>query len=330
MYIQGVMLMSNGVYYHDFTPFSRYNFRDKDQAVTQKCRYMLSRTQSMFEYSGLPDSIPARMLELYLQVNGFVGIYSHQGTMYAFFGGLGGVPDEYYRPTILTIANPALNLSINAKIHEDCEIILNDSMVTGLMPMFRQYATALVENELSMNIATINSRIIKLLSASDDRTKLSAEKYLRDIEDGKPGVIAETAFFDGIRAQPYGDTGGTQSIKNLIEHEQYLKASWWNELGLNSNYNMKRETLTDSENAMNSDALLPLIDDMLRCRRDGLERVNDMFGTDITVDLASSWKNNEIELELEHEVMAEQANDEPAEPAEQNDREEDESNDTAE
>ena len=41
---------------------------------------------------------------------------------------------------------------------------------------------------------------------------------------------------------------------------------------------------------MNEDALLPLVDDMLKCRKDGLEKINKMYGTNITVDLSSSWK----------------------------------------
>ena len=39
---------------------------------------------------------------------------------------------------------------------------------------------------------------------------------------------------------------------------------------------------------MDEDVLLPLIDDMLHERQIGLEKVNAMFGTNITVKLSSS------------------------------------------
>lgn len=283
-----------------------YDFRDKDNNIQQHISYMLNRTQSMFEWDGLPDSIPQRILELYLQTNGNVCFYKYDDKLYVFTGGLGGEPDVYYMPTIYTIANPALKISKNLKIGTDCVVMSNDSLYLGLIPLFNRYATGLTENELSMNIAMINTRIMDLISAPDDRTKDSAEKFLVDIANGKQGIIAENSFFDGIRALPYG-TSGNNILTNLIETEQYLKASWFNELGLNANYNMKRESLNTSESQMNNDALLPLVDNMLICRRNAIKKVNEMFGTDISVKLSSSWEDNEQEIELEHKNFSGQS-----------------------
>ena len=55
---------------------------------------------------------------------------------------------------------------------------------------------------------------------------------------------------------------------------------------------------------MNNDALLPLVDDMLKCRERAIEKVNEMFGTEISVSLASSWEDNAQEIELEHEQLS--------------------------
>lgn len=268
-----------------------YNFADKTRCIDTLVSYMLNRTHAMFEWEGLPKSIPARVLELYLQTNGNVAFYKYNGDLYVFTGGLGGEPNAYYMPTIYTIANPALKLTANAKIGFDCVVMANDTMYTGLMPLFSRYATAITEAELSIQLASINSRIIDLISAPDDRTKASAEQFLKDIINGKQGIIAETAFLDGIKAQPYGTTGNSNTITNLIELIQYLKASWYNEVGINANYNMKRESLNTTESELNDAALLPLIDDMLICRQRGADEVNAMFGTTISVKLASSWKD---------------------------------------
>lgn len=281
-----------------------YDFSDKPKCVNQHISYMLNRTQSMFKWENLPETIPERSLELYLQINGNVCFYEHDGNLYVFTGGMGGEPDVYFMPTIYTIANPALKLSVNAKIGVDCVVMPNDSLYIGLVPMFTRYASAMAENELSLRVAVINSRIIDLISASDDRTKASAEKYLSGIVDGKIGIIAENQFLNGVRSQPYGATGNNNTLTNIIETEQYLKASWFNELGLNANYNMKRESLNTSESQMNNDALLPLVDNMLLCRQRAVEKVNKMFGLNISVSLASSWEDNAEELELEHKVLS--------------------------
>ncbi len=288
-----------------------YEYEEKPRCIRQHIAYMLNRTQSMFKWGNLPETIPERSLELFLQTNGNVCWYKYNDDLYVFTGGLGGEPDPYYMPTIYTIANPALKLSKSLKIDDECVVMPNDSLYLGLMPMFSRYATGLTENELSMNIAVINSRIIDLISAPDDRTRESALKFLHDVKDGKLGVIAENAFLDGIKAQPYGTTANSNTLTNLIETEQYLKASWFNELGLNANYNMKRESLNSSESQMNNDALLPLVDDMLKNRERSIKKVNEMFGTEITVSLNSSWEDNVEEIELEHDTISGQPESEP-------------------
>ena len=269
---------------------------------------MLNRTQSMFKWNGLPETIPERNLELMLQINGNVGVASVEGLLYAFCGGLGGEPNPYYMPTLYTVANPALKLSKNYVIDGDIIIIPNDTMYMGLIPMFERYAKAITETELSIELANINSRIISLISAGDDKTKASAEKYIEDIIKGKPSVIGANAFLEGVKAQPYATTGNSNIMKSLIELEQYLKASWYNELGLNANYNMKRESINSGESQLNNDMLLPLVDDMLKRRKEGAEKVNDMFGTSITVELASAWEDNQEEIDKALESISEEEN----------------------
>lgn len=295
-------------YYFDKFGLNLYDFNDKERCQRNYIMYMLNRTQRLFEYKGLPDTIPQRMLEFMLQTNGFACFAKHNGKLYAFYGGLGGEPDEYYRPTTCVVSNPALKFSDTFKIHENCVIVRNDSFLYGLIPLFSRYATAMVENDISFRMASINSRIEMLLSAPDDATKKAAEKFLEDLCDGKLGVIAENAFLDGIKAQEVGRT--MRTFTDLIEYQQYLKASWFNEIGLNANYNMKREKLSTTESQMNNDALLPLVEDMLENRRQCIEEVNEMFGTEISVDFASSWEKLIEEMEsnqLDSEGMIEDA-----------------------
>lgn len=281
-----------------------FDYQDKESNIYQHIAYMLDRTNSMFKWQGLPDTIPEYILELYLQVNGNVCFYKYDNNLYIFTGGLGGEPDVYYRPTIYTIANPALKISKSLKIGEECIVVPNDPMYLGLIPLYNRYATAMAETELSLSIATISTRIINLISAPDDRTKESAEKYLSDIIDGKLGVISENAFLDGIKSQPYGNTANSNMLTNLIELEQYYKASWFNDIGLNSNFNMKRAQLNIAESEMNNDSLLPLVDKMLKCRQEYIEKVNEMYGTNISVDFASSWEDNQQEISIEHENLS--------------------------
>jgi hypothetical protein len=275
-------------YYYNFTGQELFDFTDKQKAVYIYCATMFNRTRQIFSYTGLPETIPEYMLERIMQIEGFACFAKVNDELYVFSGGLGGEPDVYYRPTTCAVSSPALKFSKQLEIGKDCAIVINDTMMQGLVPIFTRYATAMAENDITFDIACKYTRALFLLSAPDDNTKESALQFLEDIANGKAGVISENAFLDGIKVNPLTDHT-SRIFSELINYHQYLRASWYNEIGLNANYNMKRESLSNAETAMNFDALLPLIDDMMECRKKGLEKVNALFGTNITVTLSSAW-----------------------------------------
>lgn len=266
----------------------------KQHLGEQHVLYMLNRTQVMFDYKNLPETIPARNLEMMLQLNGNVFFTKVRGDFYVFTGGLGGEPDVYYEPTIYTVANPYLNYSKNLVIGDDGILIRNDSYGVGLLPLFKKYAALLAENELTMRIADVNNRIMFLLSAADDRTKASAEKFMDDVSKGKLDVISDNAFLESLKVLPAA-TQNSVRLTDLIEFEQYLRAGWFNDLGINANYNMKRESISPNEAQLNDDALLPFVDDMLEMRRIGIKQVNEKYDIDIEVNLSSSWLKEQLE-----------------------------------
>lgn len=267
--------------------------KNKDTAVMAFIENTLAKTQAMFVYEGLPDTVPAEELERLLQTEGNAFFAEVNGDLYALQGAAGGEPDPYNRPTIYTVANPALKLNKSYKIGVDGVFIKNDTNGNSLLPIIGKFAVLYTDGIISLNTASILTRITMLISASDDKTKQSADEFLKKILDGDFSVIGENAFFKGVNMQTAA-TSNTQYITQLVELVQYYKANMLNELGLNANYNMKRERLNTGEVAMNVDVLLPYVDNMLHERQKALKQVNEMFGTEITVRLGSSWY-------LEHE-----------------------------
>lgn len=295
-----------------------YEYEDKRASLNFYVRYMLNKTLTMFKYKNLPDTIPENELELYLQVNTHCIITEHEGNLYALKGGFGGEPDAYYRPTKYIIANPYLKLDKTFTINQDCVLCRNDPLFTGLMPLINRYCTLLVENDLSMKLATINTRIQRFITAGDNIQKQACEKFLKDVVTGKVGVVLMNEFLEGIKTVDYNSAGTTTGqITDLIELEQYLKASLYNDLGLNANYNMKRESINIHEAQLNNDSLLPFVEQMLLQRERFTEKVNEMFGTQISVSLNSSWELREeynemaVEQAGETETQEEMMNEEP-------------------
>lgn len=288
--------------------FKFYDYLEKKRNIGIEDEITYNKTMAMFKYHNLPESLPCYELENLLQKNGFACVAKVESELYAFDGGLGGEPDVYYRPTICTVANPALNLSKDFVINKDCAIVKNDSNMVGLSHTISKYNTLITENEITILIALINSRMSIIFSGADSATKTSAEQYLNMIKQGKLGVISDNAFLESLSIN-MGNNTRNNVFEDLIRLNMYLKASLNNSIGLNSNTALKKERLITAEIDVNNTSLYPLIDDMLECRRIGVEKINELFGTEITVELNSSWDyrqlngmsihNTESEIDLE-------------------------------
>ena len=272
-----------------------YDYKAKRANVKQLNQYMLAKTVTMFEYSGLPDSLPADVLEKMLQQSGAVFITKVEGELYAFTGGIGGELDVYNRPTQIVIANPALKFNKTLDLVKDGVLMRNDDFCIGLVPLFDKTHTMMVENDINMMVYGYNTRTQKLISAGDDKTRESAELYLKRAIDGDIAVVAENAIFDGVRVQA-AQSSQSVSITSMTEFQQYLKGSLYNEVGLSSNFNMKRERLISSELDASEDSLFPFVYNMMRCRIEAVKKINEMFDTQIEVDFGSVWhfKNKQL------------------------------------
>ena len=279
-----------------------YDFRNKERCVTSYVEYMLSRTRRMFKYTGLPDSIPDVFLERYLQRNGQCIVAKHEGNLYAFCGGLGGVYNEYYFPTKYIVANPYLNFSKEYTIGEDCVLVRNDTEMQGLIPMCSKYASLLVENDLTMRIADINRRIPAIAKVHSDNQKQGFDLLMKRVEDGDLSMSIQDNWEDMFTTLPFVDSSTTH-ITEYIEFTQYIKAQWFNELGIRMSHNMKREALSASEIASGDDMIRSLPEDMLECRKEALDKINSMFGTNISVEYNSVWSYLFDEKELQIDAM---------------------------
>ena len=276
---------------------------DKSYGIVLYTRNMLKMTNQMFRWKNLPDTIPQRILERYLQCYGNVAFTKVDEKYYVFFGNPGGVPDVYYEPTQFIVANPGLNFNKSLEIGKDCVWIKNDSQFMGLIPTIKRYAKQMVENDISILDAQYNMRIQSLITADNDNAKKSGELYLDRVREGKPGIILAKGLQDGINTKPFATAGTTNGISQLIELHQYLKAQLLAEFGIDANYNMKRERINTAESELNQDALLPIVDDMFEMRKMACEEINAMYGLDLDVDKNSTWKLKENMNEAPDEAV---------------------------
>ena len=288
---------------------------DKEKAVEFFIKDFLIKCNKMFIYKNVPETLLTDKLEYYLQSNGSAIVTMYDNKLVAFSGGYIDDLDLYYNPKYYQVNNPYINLSKKYTINQDCILIKNDYLSWGLLPTIQKYSAQLIDAEISLNVITRIMRNQLLISANDTQSKESAELYIEKLDNGDLSVIADNPFLEGIKL--HNGTNGNNAINQFIELTQYYRATLYNELGINANYNLKRERLSEGEIALNNDILLPLVENMLDCRKNAIEKINEKYGTEIEVDLYGIWKEKkelndntikQIDTKLETETVNETVN----------------------
>ena len=261
---------------------------DKHKLLKQFKSNQLNKSLTMFEWSNLPETIPAVELEKMLQINGYAVIAEYQGNLYAFQAGFSG-QDPYNQPTKALVNNPALKNNTTYTIGEDCIVIKNDDMKQGLNGIYEYYGQRLIENQITMLMTDYNLRMPFTISSSDDQTTQSAKMYLKKIIDGSLGVIGEQKLFKALSVTPT-NSKQTATFADLYGYQQFIIAQLNNTIGLATNNNMKRERLTTNEIEVNKNASYPLVDNMLKNRQQAVEAINEMFDVNVSVEYSSIWR----------------------------------------
>ena len=281
-----------------------------DELIDYYFGYMFSRTLEMFEWKNLPDGMNSYDVEKFTQLKGETFIlYDNLKQRYFI---LEGSPYDNiswnYEPLKSIIVNPALPElnGVNYKLGENAVMIRNDYLRLGLYQMLEKNAIDLANTDITIKYANFNTRLKAVMTADDDNTKKSLDKLIVDVWNGKKpvSIVTDDLYKSSIEGKQYASNMQTD-IHQLIELKQYQLAHWYMELCINANYNMKSQYVNEGEMTLNDDALLPLIDQMLKCRKMACEEMNNLFGLNVEVELNSSWKKirKEIEVQMEEEEL---------------------------
>lgn len=279
--------------YYQFEFAKKYLF-NKDLYLQNFINDMLCRCYAMFDYKNLPDTIQKQDIEKYLLLNGHCIFTKENNNFYVLNGDFTGVENVYHRLHKYIVVNIALNLNkeYETENNADCVLIQNDSESQGFFHLFSKYGIMLNDCEISLNMLSVLNRIPYLITSADEKTKSNAELFLNKIKNGDFSIIADNAFLESIKSIPLNNTNNNQ-INNLMELNQYIKASAFNSIGLNANWNSKRERLNQSEISLNEDSLMPLVENMLYSRQQAIKAINEKYDLNIEIDLANVWKQKE-------------------------------------
>lgn len=268
-----------------------YQITNKIKNLNDFVLSILNKTLSMFKYENLLDGLDATEIEKQLQINGYTVIFKNGNSYLSNSGSLyGNEKSPYNLPTKVKISIPAINLYKDFTLDKDAVLIKNDDMQVGLIPTIEKHGTLMGENDITMLLADYNARINTLISGGTDQTINSAQNFINQIIDGNLGIVAENNFLQDLSVHNV-QAQAKNSFSDLIQYQQYLKADLYNELGLSSLNNMKKERMVTSEVDANNDNIFPLVDNMLENRLRGFEMVNKLFNGNVAIDFNGTWKD---------------------------------------
>lgn len=299
---------------NDWKFFNNYISFENEYSMGDLVEYymanMLNRTLMMFNWKNLPNDMDSFDMEKFTQLKGFtLFIYDEKddSRYYVLEGSKYDNISWNYEATKSLIVNPALKgLETKYEIGKNCVLIRNDYLCVGLYPIIEKNSIDISNTDVSIRYAQFNTRFKTLFTATDDNDKDSVDKIITDVWNGvKPAaVVTNDLYKKSIEGIQYSTSQNTD-IKDLVELKQYQLAQFYIELGINANYNMKKESVSADEFRMNDDALMPLIDQMLACRKMACKQINKLFGLNIDVELNSAWLK--IAKEVINEVKQEEA-----------------------
>ena len=256
-------------------------------------KWLLNKVASCFYLKNLPETIDEWYTKTNLLLDGNICITDKlHGKLYSFIGALGGMPDEYYVPTIFTVANPILG-SEQIKIGEDGVVIYNtatdkfygQTFCSGLFELINQTATLLADNIISINASQINSRVQAIVTADSDPQAVAAEVILKKLYAGRPYQVLRSDMVDKIQVNPMSTASVSSNITELVNLHNYIIGNFFQSIGIKTN-NIRKNAHVLQEEIDAQDQYLQLsVLEILTSWQKGFDEVNKMYGTDIQVEL---------------------------------------------
>lgn len=265
---------------------------------------LLLRSNQIFMYDNIPDSWDISLFEYTLQKNGELLIIKSDSDDLYFTDKFTyiGKKDFYDQFTKVNINNPNDSIVNGDHNISDLVIIKNNSLSISTSEFLSDYIELMIETVITLKTHLINTRNIFTLIATDNKSRENCLNFMKKLESGDLNILMNNSFLDNVKL--LNNNVNSDLIYRLIEVLQYLKASCLHELGINANYDLKRTVTTKSDIDINLDYLIPLVDNMLTARKNAVEKVNKMYGTDIKVYLHSTWLNEKLKSEeLIHNII---------------------------
>lgn len=257
--------------------------------------WMLETLVSMFEWRGLPETIPSEFLERYLIRGGVCGVGKVDGKLTAAVGGFCGNVDAYGIGTEFTASTPIG--SFRGVRGESVAVGLNNSL---MQPDFFlvKFADTFAELEKSIDLNIRYARLMPFPVVNNSVEKNAVDEVLKRLENGEmKNVIKIDSLVDPLTNEKREIPVLNLSDVSKIDKLQYLSLAMDDTIRRFGNiYGQSLQTTAKNRQALSDeihgqDSLSFIVPcDKLKQRQKFADEINSIFGTEISVDFSECWK----------------------------------------
>nr|DAE21699.1 MAG TPA: upper collar protein [Podoviridae sp. ct3lO13] len=242
---------------------------------------------SMFEWNGLPKTVDPRYLELHLFKNGSM-VYFRDEVM----GDLcldciaNGQFDVYGNP-ISRRAYSSYNQYQKTLNESDSVIIWNNYLRQPSVLDVKMFAKRLYNLDRIIDV-NVNAQKTPVLVQGTEKQRLTLVNLYKEFDGNAPFIFGDKNLdLNSLRAI---STNAPYVADKLYQ----LKTQIWNEaltyLGISNLNIQKKERMITDEVQRNQGGTIASRYSRLEARREAVEKINNMFGTDISVDYREDFQ----------------------------------------
>lgn len=267
--------------------------RRNNATYLQYYMHLAELAMSMFEWKNLPDTVDARFLELTLFEDGQIVFFKDEELGYLCLQcAVNGGFNVYRIPTnrrAYAVNGYQKNLTEN-----DSVIIYNNFLRTNSMLDVRNFAERLYNIDRAIDV-NINAQKTPILIKCDEQQRLTMLNTYQQYDGNQPVIFGDKAL--NTNAFQVLNTGAP-----LVADKLYtLKTQLWNEcltyLGISNINVQKKERLITDEVTRNQGGTIASRYARLEARRQACDKINRMFGLNVSCDYREDYRNITLDLE---------------------------------
>ena len=259
-------------------------------------RYLIQKIISVFKFEGIPENWATDYFLYTLFVFGYCAVINTNK--------YGVIPQHctlsgyniYYRPNRAIITNPLFKRTIEARIGRDTELVRMSPDWCGVWDIVEYYADLMALTSETIAVNLINSKFSYVFAAEDKTSAESLKKLYDQIASGEPAAFADKKLFNDDGSPSW--LVFTQNLKqnyiagDLLEDLAKIDSRFNTEIGIPNVNIAKASGVGAAEVMANNIDTQSKVALWLDTIRESLERVNDMFGLNISVSLR--FENEEV------------------------------------